>query len=289
MNTALLRKVTRTGPLAPGIALVLRAQSQGRKTVRSMGDRFARDVRNWGGRWNGVSYRLAGRRPDPAVADDVLADRIRSTLGPLEQRLDVPRVHVMVEDRVALLHGDVGSLDEARRIEQAVKSISGVSAVESYLHTGLLRGDTRPSEGRREHPPSGARKRLVAAAVRAGVAEREAPAVVRAVLSRFSERLPEGERQHVFGHLPDDVRSLLDAPRLIGHPGRVRTLSDLVFLILVSTDAEVDPETGPKVVKAILGELQALVPEEAVDVAAVLPTELRAFWQAAARKPAARR
>jgi uncharacterized protein (DUF2267 family) len=212
------------------------------------------------------------------VPDDVLADRIRSTLGPLEQRLDVPRVHVMVEDHVALLHGDVGTAEEAGQIEQAVQSVSGVTAVESYLHVGLLRGDARPSEGRHEHAVSEARKRLLAAAVRAGVAEEQAPVVVRAVLGRFSERLPDGERGHLLGHLPADVLSMLETPKRLGHPRRVRTLSDLVFLILVSTDA-LDPATAPEVVRSVLGELRRLVPEEAADVAAVLPADLRAFWE----------
>lgn len=281
--TTLLRKVTRTGLALTGVAVILRPGRRTRTTLRSTGDRLAREARNWSGRWRGVSYRLAGRHPDPMVTNDVLADRIRSAIGPLEQRLDVPRVHVMVEDRVALLHGDVGTAREADQIEQAVQAISGVTAVESYLHVGLLRGDTRPSEGRREHAVSEARKRLLAAAVLAGVAEEQAPVVVRAVLSRFAERLPDGERQHLLSHLPADVRSMLEAPRRVGHPRRVRSLPDLVFLTLVSTDA-IDPATGPAVVTGVLGELHALVPEEVADIAAVLPADLRVFWQTAAVK-----
>jgi uncharacterized protein (DUF2267 family) len=219
-----------------------------------------------------------GQTPPASTADDVLADRIRSTLGPLEQRLDVPRVHVMVEGRVALLHGDVGTASEAGQIEQAVQAVPGVTGVESYLHLGLLRSDTRPSEGRREHAVSDARKRLLATAVQAGVAERQAALVVRAVLSRFAERLPDGERRHLVGHLPADVRSMLEAPRRLGHPRRVRSLPDLVFLTLVSTDA-IEPATAPDVVTSVLAELHALVPEEVADVAAVLPADLRAFWQ----------
>jgi uncharacterized protein (DUF2267 family) len=214
------------------------------------------------------------------VPDDVLADRIRSALGPLERRLDVPRVHVMVEDHVALLHGDVGTAEQADQIEQAVETVSGVAAVESYLHVGLLRGDARPSQGRHEHPVSEARKRLIAAAVQAGVSEEHAWMVVRAVLGRFSERLPEGERKHLLSHLPADVVSMLDTPKRLGHPRRVRSLSDLVFLILVSTEA-LDPTTAPQVVSSVVGELRRLVPEEAADVASVLPTDLRELWEGA--------
>ena len=279
--STLLRKATRAGLALTGVAVALRPGGRGRRMLRSTGDRLARDVRNWSGRWRGVSYRLAGRQPDPTAPDDVLADRIRSTLGPLEQRLDVPRVHVMVENHVALLHGDVETREEAHQIEQAVAAISGVTAVESYLHVGLLRSDTRPSQSHREHAASDARRRLVAAAVGAGVVETQAPVVVRAVLSHFAERLPEGARQHLLGHLPGDVRSMLEGPRRLGHPRRVRSLPDLVFLTLVSTEA-IDVTTAVKVVKAVLGELRALVPEEVADVAAVLPADLREFWEATA-------
>src|SRR5260370_21397609 len=105
--TNTLKKVTGGARLESGAALIVRVQSQGRKAVRSTGDHLVRNVRKWTGRWTGVSYRLAGRRPDPGVSDGVLADRIRSTLGPIEHRLDVPRVHVLVADHVALLHADV--------------------------------------------------------------------------------------------------------------------------------------------------------------------------------------
>jgi len=286
--TTVLRRVTRAGLVLSGAALLLRPEGRPRKLLRAAGDRLAREARNWSGQWEGVSYRLAGRRPDPGVSDNVLADRIRSTIGPLEHRLDVPRVHVMVEDHVALLHGDVGRVDEARRIEETVAAVPGVEAVESYLHVGLLPGDTRPSEGRAGPAESEARKRLLAAAVRAGVAESDAPTAVRVVLSRFAERLPAGERRHLLSHLPGDVRTMLDAPRRLGRPPRLRSLPDLVFLTLVSTNV-IPPGAGRSVVTAVVGELQALVPEEAADVAAVLPSDLRRFWQAAPRRPRTRR
>lgn len=278
--TSFMRRAARAGLGLAGLAVVLRPGSRTRRVVRSGGDRLAREFRYWSGRWQGVSYRLAGRRPDPGVPDDVLADRIRSAIGPLERRLDVPRVHVMVEDHVALLHGDVGTAEQADKIAQAVKTVSGVLAVESYLHVGLLLGDGRPSQGRHQPAVSEARKRLIAAAMRAGVPEERAWMVVRAVLGRFSERLPEGEREHLLGHLPADVVSMLDTPKRLGHPRRVRSLSDLVFLILVSTEV-LDPTTAPQVVSSVVGELRLLVPEEAADVASVLPADLREFWEAA--------
>lgn len=99
------------------------------------------------GRWEGLMYRLQGRQPRELVADDVLADRIRSAIGPLEKRLDVPHLNVTVEGRVALLHGVVGTDDDAAAIERAVSDIAGVRGVVSHLHTGLAPGDSRPSAG----------------------------------------------------------------------------------------------------------------------------------------------
>lgn len=107
-----------------------------------------RRLRYLSGRLEGLSYALEGRHPDPDVPDSVLTDRIRSELGGLEKRRDLPHIHVMVEDHVALLHGEVGSMDDASAIEKAVFAVSGVKDVKSHLHVGLLDGDTRPSEGR---------------------------------------------------------------------------------------------------------------------------------------------
>jgi hypothetical protein len=109
------------------------------------------------GRVRGAMYRIAGRHPDPNVDDRTLADRVRSELGPVEKQLDVPHVHVMVQDHVVALHGDVEWPHEAATIERAARHVSGVRAVESHLHIGLLPGDSRPSWGALH------RKRLVSA------------------------------------------------------------------------------------------------------------------------------
>ena len=100
------------------------------------------------GRFEGSMYRLFGRRPDPNVDDATLADRVRSQLGPIEKRLDVPRVHVMVDNHIVHLHGDVEWPHEAATIVEAARHVAGVEQVDSHLHLGLLRSDTRPSEGR---------------------------------------------------------------------------------------------------------------------------------------------
>jgi uncharacterized protein (DUF2267 family) len=236
------------------------------------------------GRWKGIRYRLAGRHPDPWASDDVLADRVRSELGPLEKRLDVPRVHVHVHDHHASLHGDVPTWEAADRLVDAVFHISGIYGVESYLHVGLTQGDTRPSEGRLRPGKSNALKTLVGAAIRAGAPEDLAPASVRAVLSAFVDRVPPPERDHVLAHLPADVRPLATPPQRSGKLPRLRTVPELV----AGVTAQAEPgENGlPRgrealITESVLATLRGLVPEEAEDIAAVLPADLRAFWNAA--------
>jgi hypothetical protein len=99
--------------------------------------------------WRRARYRVLGCRPDPEVDDQLLADRIRSELGPLQKHLDLPHVHVTVHRHVAILHGDVGWPRDAATIARRVREVSGVRDVDSKLHVGLLKGDTRPSHSRR--------------------------------------------------------------------------------------------------------------------------------------------
>jgi len=99
------------------------------------------------GRFEGAMYRLLGRHPDPNVDAATLADRVRSQLGRVEKRLDLPRVHVMVDGRVVHLHGDVEWPHEEATIIEAVRQVAGVEDVQSHLALGMLRSDTRPSQG----------------------------------------------------------------------------------------------------------------------------------------------
>lgn len=131
-----------------GGAAALRPGTAVNKALRAQARRASRAVRHLAGQLRGTLYRLSGGHPDPRVPDDVLADRIRSSLGPIEKRLDLPRIHVMVEKHVALLHGDVATADDADELVACVERVPGVAGVESYLHVGLIPGDTRPSEGR---------------------------------------------------------------------------------------------------------------------------------------------
>lgn len=273
----------RTKRAAGGLAVLsgvvlLRPGTHLNKAMRHQVDLAARRLRRLSGSLQGVSYRMRGRRPDPGVPGTVLADRIRSSLGPLEKRLDLPHVHVMVEDHVALLHGEVGTDQEADEIEAAVAAVSGVLGVESYLHVGLTGGDTRPSEGRQIRPPSGARQQLFEAATGAGVDASVAAPVVRAILATFAERLPAGERDHVAAHLPVDVRSMFTAPRRARQAAPPRTVHELVARI-ASVAAELPSDNARAVTGAVLRQLRSLVPEEAADVGSVLPAELRELWE----------
>ncbi len=273
------RRVMQVAGLAAGVLGTVAAtarQTELGRAARRLSRRVARDVRYASGRLPGIAYRLAGRHPDPDVSDDILADRIRSSLGPLEKRLDIPHVHVMVEDHVAIVHGDVSGDRDTRAVEHAILAVSGVRGVESHLHAGLIGGDTRPSAGAAApRPESAALRALLDAAHAAGA--RHPRAAVHAVLCAFSERLPDGEREQVLALLPGDARALAGPARREGErPPRVKTLAQLVAAI--SAEGDIEPARADAITRAVLAALRDLVPDEANDVAAVLPAELRRLW-----------
>ena len=216
------------------------------RAARRLADRLGRDVRYAAATTPGIVYRLAGRQPDPNVSDDVLVDRIRSSLGPLEKRLDVPRVHVMVDDHVAILHGDVSDERDAAAIEHAIMRISGVSGVESHLHAGLVLGDTRPSQGAAvPQPPSAALRTLLDAAEDAGGGR--APrcgtrSAVRLCRPHSRRRTRPGVRT------PAGRRARAGRSRHIGTanaPPRLRTLPQLVAA--VTAEGGIDPQHAEEI------------------------------------------
>jgi uncharacterized protein (DUF2267 family) len=264
---------------AIGVVAVKAPETPAGRAVNRLGARLGRDVRYVAASAPGIAYRLAGRRPDPDVPDDLLADRVRSMIGPLEKRLDVPRVHVMVEHRIALLHGSVPSVTDAAAIEHAVTRVSGIAGVESHLHVGLGLGDTRPSEGATVALPSPQLDALLDAASNAGASEPRS--AVHAVLCGFADRIPEDERAQVFGQLPADVRELAGPPRRHGERAvRLKTLPQLVAAI--AAEGGIEPSRAEGITRAVVTKLRALVPGEAQDVSSVLPTELRALWESPA-------
>jgi uncharacterized protein (DUF2267 family) len=262
---------------AVGLKKLLSPGTPGDRALRDARRELGRQLGHLSGELRGLSYRLAGRQPDVHVPDVVLADRVRSELGSLEKRLDLPRVHVMVDDHVVLLHGAVAAAHDAAAIEGAVGDVAGVRGVESHLHVGLLPGDTRPSEGA-THPPSEARQRLLSGATSAGLDDELAESAVQATLGLLADRLPAGEREHLLGHLPQDARALVVIPRRTGEERRrVRTRDQFVGEVLHRTP-ELDPAKGEAVVESVMGVMRDLVPEESADIAAVLPADLRELW-----------
>jgi uncharacterized protein (DUF2267 family) len=236
----------------------------------------ARRARYQSGVLEGTRYRIAGRLPDPGVTDAQLADRVRSVLGTLEHRLDVPRILVSACGHDVMLHGDVGTEDQARELEAAVRAVSGVGRVDSHLRVGYIPGDTRPSQGAGQRPESGALRALAAAAHGAGAASGTERAAARSVVSTFLANLPKGERRHVLGHLPADVRALLDEGPSVSH-GQVRRVDEFATAALPT----LAPEQRRTIVESVLGALRELVPEEIADVSAVLPEELGELWKTA--------
>jgi hypothetical protein len=76
-----------TRSLAVGVAALGAVPVIGRDTpvgraLQRVGREGGRRLRYLPGWWQGIRYRLAAATPDPDVSDDVLADRVRSTLGP---------------------------------------------------------------------------------------------------------------------------------------------------------------------------------------------------------------
>jgi uncharacterized protein (DUF2267 family) len=278
-TTKVLVRAGAVTAMAIGAVAVVAPDTEVGRAARRLANRLSRDVRYAVASAPGILYRLAGRRPDPHVADDVLADRIRSSLGPLERRLDVPHIHVMVDHHIAILHGVVDTDAEAARLEFAVMNISGVEGVESHLHHGLTAGDTRPSEGALSRASSAALTELLDAARAAGAHD---PALaVHAVLCGFTDRVPADEREQMLCHLPADVRALLEGPRRHGgSTPRLRTVPQLVGAVVA--EGGIEPDRADDITRTVVATLRRLVPEEARDVAAVLPDDLRELWDSAA-------
>ena len=80
-----------------------------------------------------AAYRAVRRQPSTSVDDSILADRIRSTIGPLEKQLHSSPVNVTVENGIAVLHGDIESPEDVARIEAAVRGVAGVHGIRSHL------------------------------------------------------------------------------------------------------------------------------------------------------------
>jgi uncharacterized protein (DUF2267 family) len=268
--------------VAAGIATIatalLAATPRGRRLVRHLARRTAARSRYAAGRARGLRYRLLRRGPSEDVSDAVLVQRIRSSLGPLEKRLDLPHVHVTACNGSVTLHGVAATAEQAQQLEDAVRAVAGVKGLEDRLHLGLTPADTRPSEGR-VPADSAMRRELQAEAHGLGLGIQE----VAAVLGVFLHRLPRGERDHVLAHLPADVRALTGAVA----PAGVERISDEAALIdAVATSAAISHVRADGLIRAVLEVLRERVPEEIGDVHAVLPTGLKPLWAHPTREAA---
>ena len=261
-----------------GGAVCLARNPRLRHRARHALRRAERDLHHAEGTLRGVQYRIRGDHPDPMVLDTVLADRVRSELGRLERRLDVPRVHVSVRRHVATLHGEVGSPVDIAEIEKRVLEVSGIWGVRSFLHAGFAPGDTPPSRGRMSERPSPLLAQLLENAEEWGLHDRRAMQAVHGVLAVLAERIPEGERHHLASHLPADVRAMFTPPRHFRHH-RIHGVDE--FLSDIAETSGVDSLSVAPVAEAVLGTLREHIPEEAADVAAVLPAGLRQWWEVA--------
>ena len=249
---------------------LLVATPRGRRLARRMARWTIARSRYAAGRARGLRYRLLQHGPPEDVSDAVLVQRIRSSLGPLEKRLDLPHLHITSYNRNVTLHGVAGTAAEAQQLEDAVRAVAGVRGLENRLHLGLTPADTRPSEGR-VPADSVMRRELQAAARELGLGT----GAVATVLDVFLHRLPRGERDHVLTHLPADVRALIGAAAPAG-VGRISDEADLVGA--VASSGAIPHARADELIRAVLEVLRKRVPEETDDVQAVLPTGLKPLW-----------
>ncbi|MGZ4145145.1 MAG: DUF2267 domain-containing protein [Actinomycetota bacterium] len=260
------------------------------KHLRALGRRTARRVqsrvRYEAGILEGARYRASGATPDPDVADDILADRVRSALGRVEKQRDLPRAHVMVERGVCLLHGTMPSAADKMAVEDEARAVPGVRDVRSVLRVGSFHGDTRPSYSRTHVPRSPQKSALIDAAVDAGGFTQETGrSAVGAVLSTLAERLPPRERAHLLGHLPADVRALIEVSST-AEGTKLRTVPEL-SIRLAEVTGVTDEGRREQIVVAVIGALRDIVPEEVADVEAVLPEKLKHVWARAPHRASA--
>ena len=209
--------------------------------------------------------------------DGILADRVRSQIGPLVKRLDQPHVHVMAADGDVCLHGEVASVDARVAIEQAAREVLGVTRVESHLRVGLGRGDSTPSSGRRAK--SSPLLKQLQAVVRDGgfLTVAQERYVLRALLGVFAARLPAPARRRFLQHLPRDVRALATPAYWIGSNGAsIAAPHDLVQVAALA--ACIDHRVALGLLQRLLPLLRDHAPMDSDIISQSLPLQLREWW-----------
>jgi len=211
---------------------------------------------------------------EPENAD--LADQVRTRVGPLIKRLNLPRIHIMAEGKRVLLHGDVGSEADAVAIEAEVAGLAHVDSVESHLHIGLIPGDSRPSDS--STPASSMMTQLLKAAEAIGLSGEPARAAAWGAMTAVLEQIPPDERRHVIDHFPLDVSAFVKPRRRFGDEN-IHWQSELELEAAVALRGGISLDDAEMLVPSVIGLLRKFVPEEDRDVQATLHTHLRELWQ----------
>jgi uncharacterized protein (DUF2267 family) len=211
----------------------------------------------------------------PHLSDADLADVVRSRLGELIKHLDLPRLHVMCEGHVVLLHGDVDSDSHLVHILEVVAAMPEVVSVESYVHVGLIKSDVRPSQAT---TPSSKMFQLLHSAVRrTKIGEHAVDATIAGVLVALFDLVDAGEQRHLLSHLPNDVKALVEPALLRHQPVTVHTPPELEIAAAFQAGASL--ASAVTLLPAFIAILRHLVPEEDHDVQLVLNSAMRAYWQ----------
>jgi uncharacterized protein (DUF2267 family) len=227
--------------------------------------------------------RLAGMRarlhPPAPAGDEVIAERVRARLGHVIGRLGPHRAHVevAVEGGAATLRGWVATQRDAHRIARAARRVAGVQRVTSQLSANPRTSENASTaQGVPEDSPLW--RRLHEALLVAGIEPNRTTRFLRVTLGELAIELPQHPLQHLESHFPADVRELIGTP---ARRKREKTRTPEQLVHRVAADADVPGPAARAGVLAVMATLQEAVPEEARDVAAVLPQDIRVMWESA--------
>ena len=211
------------------------------------------------------------------ATDLTIGDRVRSSLGPLLKKLDQPRVHVMVVDGVATLHGDVTNGAARAEIKSCTQRVPGVCGVRSHLFVGPLESDTLPSGGR-SHRRSRLSIELNDAAHACGFwSEAAAKRALAGLLGVFALRLEPSRRRVFTEHLPRDVRPLAEPPAWLDDDMRlIRREHDFAQIVALAICTDV--EHADRFLRRVLPVLRRHAPQDAHLIGSGLPPQLHAIW-----------
>jgi uncharacterized protein (DUF2267 family) len=271
------RALLAAGSILAGIAVV-GVHPRVRRTLRRSGQRVRRRISYLRGRVRGLRYRMLARGPTPDVDDDVLEQRVRSTLGSLRRRYDLPPIEVSaVMDGSVVLDGYAPDLEQVRELEASLSEIPGVEMVISRIQVddAVL----RPSQ-RRDPAASPLRRELLAAVRQLDVGDEEqVERLVAATLVALFSLLPDDPARHLRSHVPADVQMLIAPPIPIASDRKPRTTYELVDE--VSQLCGRSAGTSRQAIAAVFATLREMVPEEMDDVQAVLPAAIKPLWRGA--------